>query len=572
MMQSKHGWVLQGTLMCALGGGCYSGLDSGADAGGDEAGAGSEGQDSGDSGGPGGVPGEDPGSCLEESQVQPTPIRRLSHAEYERTLADLFEGVPVPEFEFPDDLAVHGFENNAQALNASALLVERYNEVAADMASLAVEQSLTELLPCDPAEADFSCAEAFVSAFGLRAFRRPLSDDERERYTNLVLDQSANIGTFEAGVELAIQAFLQSPSFLYRMESSSAQAAPGDLVRVTGYEMASRLSYLLWQSMPDDELFDAAAAGQLSTTEEVEAQARRMLDDPRALAALVDFHRQWLDFDRLLEQTKEPSMFPEWSDALRDSMYEEGQRFVAKVFEEGDGTLAELLTSRVTDVNPEVAALYGVAAPAQGWAPVELDPRERAGILTLPTVLASHARPTNGSPPLRGVFVLERLLCARPPDPPPDADTTVPEVPEGETVTNRELFESRTGAAACQGCHVQIDGIGFGFEHYDSLGRFRTEDNGLPVDARGEVVRFEDIQGSFDGAVELSERLAESQTVQACVTENWFSYAQGREATEADTCSLAELDVVMAESGGDIRELLVAIATSRAFTHKVITD
>lgn len=559
--------VLWVALLSLATSGCYTGLDLAGGAQETDGSADSEG--SGDAGGSGG---EGAASCLEGPQVQPTPIRRLSHAEYRRTLRALLPGVEVPDVDLPEDLSVHGFENNAEALNPSSLLIERYNEVAVQMADRAVAERLDSLLPCDPASDQVACAEEFVRGFGLRAFRRPLTETEIERFTTLILDQSANVGSFEGGIELALQAFLQSPSFLYRMETAPPDAAPGDVVQVTGYEMASRLSYLLWQSMPDDALFQAAAAGQLSTPEQVEAQARRMLEEPLALDALVDFHRQWLDFDLLLDQAKEPSMFPEWNDALRDSMYEEGLRFVARVFEEGDGTLEALLTSRQTEVNPEMAALYGVAGPESGWMPAQLDPDQRAGVLTLPSVLAAHARPTNGSPPLRGVFVLERLLCARPPDPPPDADTTVPEPPDEGTYTNRELFEMRTADASCQGCHVQIDGIGFAFEHYDAVGRFRTQDNGLPVDATGQVVRFEDIQGSFDGAIELSEILAGSQTARHCVTETWFSYAQGREAIEADDCSLTELDDVMAESGGDIRELLVAIATSHAFTHKVITD
>ncbi len=437
-------------------------------------------------------------------------MRRLSHAEYRATIHALFPGTTLPDIELPRDLAVHGFENDSGVLASSPLLVERYSELAVAIAHAAVAESIDTLAPCAPLADTDDCAREFVRSFGRRAFRRPLTEAEVDRFTDLIVSQMNDVLTFDGGVELALQAFLQSPAFLFRIESAPAGAEVDDLVPVDGYEMASRLSYLIWESMPDDVLFAAAEAGELSTTEQIEAQARRMLDDERALPALVDFHRQWLGFDQVLEQEKEASMFPEWTPTLREAMAEEAKRFVGAVLREDDATVAALLTSRRTEVNAELAAIYGMAGVGSEWTAVDLDPSQRAGVLTLPAVLAGLARPTNGSPPLRGVFVLERLLCARPPDPPPNADTSTPEPPDGGTYTNRQLFEIRTSPPQCQGCHTHIDGIGFGFEGYDAIGRHRDLDNGIAVDATGMVKGFPDIDGEFDGAVELIERLAGS--------------------------------------------------------------
>ena len=563
-------------LACNGGGGSGGSSDDGSDPGGNPTGsAGDTGPGGGGSGNPDDSDPMDPDAAAEcdgGERITVVPIRRLSHIEYRRTLADLLPGITLPQTELPDDLAVHGFENQVDSLNPSALLIERYSEVAGAAAQQAVAQGLDGLLDCDP-DADLEgCAATFVRGFGLRAFRRPLLDGEVERFTGFLLDQVGAVG-FEGAVQLTLEAFLQSPGFLYRVELDPEDAQPGEVITLDDYEVASRLSYLLWQSMPDQELFDTAAAGALGSEDEVEAQARRMLDDERATRALVDFHRQWLDLDAVAEHTKDPDLYPAWSEGLRDAMLEEAERFVELIFDEGHGTLREVLTSRRTEVNAELAALYGLQAPIGGeWEPVELDPAQRSGVLTLPAVMASRARPTNGSPPLRGVFVLEQLLCMRPPPPPDAANTSVPEPPDDGQYTNRQLFEMRTSEPECQGCHVQIDGIGFSFEHYDGIGQWRSEDNGLPVDASGELLGSGDQDGAFDDAIDLMERLAASDRTKSCLATNWFRYARGREPTQTDVCTVNRFYEVLKQSDGDFRELVVAMATSPTFRQRVVSE
>jgi hypothetical protein len=504
-----------------------------------------------------------PGSCeTGPAMLGQIPVRRLSRVEHQNTVEDLLYGMVLGMPELPKDPVESGFENSARLLSAPPLWVEQSELIASQAAQAALADPATraQILPCKswttPAE-QTTCAEAFLSGFGARAFRRPLTADERQSYLAFIDEVSAEID-FEAAIELAVAALMQAPQFTYRLELGAGDG------RVTAYELASRLSYLLWQSMPDETLMAAAAANQLATPAQLEAQARRMLREPRARQAMVDFHRQWLDFDRVLEEPKEPGAFPDWGPELRAAIREEVDRFVAGVMLDGDGTLASLLTSRKSWVDAELAEHYGLP-PVSKWTQVELPANERSGILTRSDFLAGQAHETNGSPVLRGVFVIDRLLCAGLDAPPASADTSTPQrAPGSGPITNRTLFEQRTAPQQCQGCHVQINGIGFGFEHFDAAGAFRTRDDTLPVDASGTIVGT-DVDGPYDGAVELSERLAHSNTVHDCAASHWLRYTLGRRIETADACLQDRAERALAASGGDVRELLIEIVTSPEF-------
>jgi hypothetical protein len=508
-----------------------------------------------------------PGFCETAApSLGQVPLRRLSRVEYQNTVQDLLFGLDVTLPEIPADTTEAGFENSSRLLSSPPLLVERYELTASQAAQAALADATTraQILPCtsfDTAAQQTACADEFLTTFGTRAFRRPLSADERASYLGFIEDMTAQID-FEAAIELAVSSLMQAPQFSYRIELGRGDGS------VTPHEMASRLSYLLWQSMPDEALLAAAEADELSTEAQLEAQARRMMEAPRAREALIDFHRQWLDFDRVLGEPKDAPSFPDWGPPLRDAIREEVDRFIGSVMFDGDGTVASLLTSRSSFVNAELAELYGLPAVSD-WTEVELPEGERSGILTRADFLAGHAHETNGSPVLRGVFVIDRMLCGSLGAPPANADTSTPEAPEGGgPVTNRQLFEERTAPAQCQGCHVQINGIGFGFENYDSIGAFRTRDNTLPVDATGSLVGT-DVDGTYNGAVELSQRLADSEAVRDCAARNWLRYTVGRRTDGADACLLERAQTSLADSGGDVRELLIAIVTSPDFARGV---
>lgn len=486
------------------------------------------------------------------------PVRRLSHKEYENTLRDLFPGLEVELPSLAADRAVHGFENYASQLNPSELLVEQYFAAAEAVAQAVLDRG-EAFLPCDPEAGDEACRDAFLSELGGRVLRRPLDSEEAARY-RAEFDQRWTEISFRGAAELSLAALLMAPSFAYRIELGGQG---GVAERVRGHEMAARLSYFLLQSAPDDALRTAAEEGSLDTHEGIRSEALRMLEDPKATQAIVDFHRQWLTLDRVLTQDKDPTLFPSWDDGLAELVRDESLRLVNLVFTEGEGTFSELLLSRRAEVTGALAELYGVAGGGEEWTHVDLNSAERAGILTRAAFNAGYGKLTNGSPPLRGVAVLDKMFCSHPPAPPPGIDLTVMQDPAAPK-TNRELFETKTSRPQCQGCHEQIDGVGFSFEHYDSTGRYRSEDNGMPVNASGGLVHT-DVDGPYSDAIGLSESIARSKEALYCSSTQWFRYAFGRDETEGDWCKTDELYGALDASGGDIRSLLLAIVSSPEF-------
>jgi len=491
------------------------------------------------------------------------PVRRLTNVEYQNTVRDLLGGALPVLPEQPSDAVLEGsFENDALSLGPSDVRVSRYETAATLLGEHAVTDAIARqrVLPCDPG--DVGCGRAFAESFGRRAFRRPLTEEELGRWSAFFEAQRTAID-FDAAVQLTVSAMLQAPQFLYRLESEGTPLN-AQQIELSQYELASRLSYFLWESMPDDSLLGAADRGELATQAELEGQARRLLADPRAQASVRNFHRQWLYLDRVLAENKLPELFPSWSDQAQRSAREETLRFVEGTFF-GGGTIEDLLTSPVAYVDDVMAELYGVPAPAEPWSPVELDPSERAGILSRIAFLAGNAHEANGSPPLRGIYVMERLLCEPRPSPPANADLSPPMAdPERGPVTNRDLFEERVAPSNCQGCHVRIDGFGYGFENYDAAGQFRAEDNGLPVDATGYASGIGN-DAEYDGAVELQALLAQSEVVHDCVAKQWFTYVNGRPMEPADTCQVEAIQQAFAQSGGRLEELLVAIVLRPEF-------
>jgi hypothetical protein len=502
--------------------------------------------------------------------IAPAPLRRLSYAEYQATTKDLLGSLKTADTLLTRDPAARGFENRAALLNPSPALVEQWGDAAID-AGLKASVSLAAIVPCAPKTAaeEKTCGATFVEQFGARAFRRPLTTEEKADYGAFFEGERAS-SDFKGAVQLTTEVMLQSPQFLYRIELGDAATAAPDRIGLTQHEVASRLSYLLWGSMPDKALFDAAAAGGLADAAAREAQARRMMTDPRAGAMMVEFHRQWLDLDRLDKEPKDAATYPKYNDALRGAIREESNRFVQKVMWQGPGTIAAFLTSTDAQVNAPLAALYGVAAPmsTSGWGDVTLDPMQRAGFLTRANFLASRAHALEGSPPLRAVFIRDRLLCMSPLAPPADANLSEPKATAGTAaMTNRQLFEARIAPATCKGCHTIINPMGYGLENYDAVGAYRTTDDGLPVDASGSIGGT-DVDGPFNGGVELSKKLAQSKTVQTCVAQNWFQYALGRDLGTEDSCRMAKLNLALSDAGGDVRELLVALVKSPEFVYR----
>jgi hypothetical protein len=505
--------------------------------------------------------------------VVDTPIRRLTRFEYNNTVRDLLGDTTNPADVLPPEEEVAGFNNQAAALTSSDLLIEQYMKVAEDVGARAVLDMGALLPACDPGlDGSDTCALSFIQDFGRRAFRRPLSQTEIERLKG-VFDWAVNdadLGRFEDGIQVVIEATLQSPSFLYRPELGGETPIEGDVVPFTSWEMATKLSYMLWNTMPDPILFAAAEADELQTKEQIAAQATRMLEDDRARDLIRNFHTQWLLLSHLDSVTKDTSVYPAFNGSLRPLWTEEIHAFVEQVILEGDGSLQALLTANYSFMNEELASFYGddvldsVTGPE--FRQVQLDPDRRAGFLTSAGLMATHANVNQSSPVFRGKFVREQLMCNTLPLPPNDLVIEPPELDPNKTT--KEQFEEIGANPACAGCHTLMNPIGFIFEHYDGVGQWRDQQNGKDIDAIGEVVQTDDIDGDYDGAIELASALAGSTQVQECVSSQWFRFAYNRTVTQEDSCSVEQLNDVFRSSNFNIRALLVALTQTNAFLYR----
>lgn len=506
--------------------------------------------------------------CDGEVAVGSARMRLLTRYEYDATVLALLGDASSPAQSFPPENQSTAFENNAFDHQVTKDTVRRYLDVAETLAETARVGGFAALdLTCDPLVGTAECGTTFIESFGRKAFRRPLDSAERSAFETLFTTELSARG-FEDAVAVTLQAILQSPQFLYRIELLPEDAQPGELVAVSDYELATRLSYFLAASTPDELLLDAAEAGELHTAEQLEAHARRILESQAAHEAVRHFHRQWLGLSALQSVTKDPAQYPEldtasaaadWSNSVQD--------FTEHVVFDGGGTFDDLLGSPQVFLSDALAQFYGASPNDDGSYTVD---GARAGLLTQPALMALYAYPDRTSPIARGVWVRQRMLCQTLPPPPDDADIEPPSV--DPNATTREQFAEHTSEPACAGCHALIDPLGFPFEHYDAVGRWRDDENGLPIDASGEIagVSDPDLLGPVDDAVQMAERLAGSSDFTECMTTQWMTFALGRVPDpDLDACSLSQAGQVVAQTG-DVQDLLVAIVLSDAFRHRVV--
>jgi hypothetical protein len=508
-----------------------------------------------------GTPGSVVARCLTPA-VGPSPMRRLTHAQYDNAVRDLLGDSSQPAREFAKGTEQGIFDTMADQAVAP-LLADQY----LDAAEALVERvkDLKPLVGCDPSAANAaSCVREFVKRFARRAFQRPLASAELDTLIALY-DKTRLLSDAPTGVRAVITAILVSPNFLFRPEFGAGAASVPLAKKLTPFEQSARLSWFYWSSLPDDALLDAAATGQLETREQLVSQARRLFKDPKARAGVASFYTQWFGLALLETTTKDAAVYPTFDDALRSAMSEETRRFVDDVLWTGDGKLSTLLTAPYAFVNGALAKLYGLPQPKDpaSFVKVQTDPATRAGILTQASFLSAFASSNASSPVKRGKWLRTRILCHDLPEPPANIP---PLPPPKEGVSTRERFAMHTASAACSGCHSLIDGLGFGLEAYDGIGAYRSKDLGVAVDTRGQITATLDIDGAYSGARELGARLAESAQVHACVPTQWFRYAFGRREGADDACSLDALQTAFAASDGDLEELMIALIQSDAFS------
>jgi hypothetical protein len=499
-------------------------------------------------------------------------LRRLTQSQYNNTVRDLMKDTSNPAGHFPPEDYVNGFKNQYQALSVSPILTEAYSRAAERLAANAFRRGDSRnLIPCKPAsEADAACRTKFIQTFGRKAFRRPLDPEEAGWYQAIFKSQK----TFLEGAQAVIETMLQSPAFIFWLEETPNP-------KWKAHAKASRLSYFLWNTTPDDALLDSAARGQLDTPEGVERIARRMLDDPRAKDGVDEFVSQWLRFDRVLTSSRERRLYPLFNGELAKAMTEETRRFIGDLVW-NDRNFMEAFTAKYSFINSDLAAVYQTPPPARDFQRVEFPPEsERAGLLGQTLFLTLSSKPDETAPTGRGLFVREQFLCQQVPPPPPGVDTNLPEIEESKPVTNRERLAMHAGNPMCAACHKLIDPIGFGFEKFDAIGMRREKQKllfypnvtgaaarraqpkqvELELDTTGSVAGI--LDSSFTSPRELGELLARTPQCQECVVKQVFRYMSGRQDTPADRPVLKRSLDAFRSSGYRFKELLAALVKAR---------
>jgi hypothetical protein len=489
-------------------------------------------------------------------------VRRLSNVEYDATIRTLLGDVTGYAAAFPTDTYVHGFTNNTDVQDVGPALVEQYLIVAEKIAAKAVETP-DVLLGCALASGD-TCITDFISRFGKRAWRRPITAEEQ---TELLSVFTTARDAFDAttGVRLLLEAFLVSPNFLYRAEVGVP--VPGTTYSaLTSWELASRLSYYLTGTMPDDALLAAAEADMLSTPEGIATQAERLLGTATARTQVGEFFAGWLDLRHVPRLQRQIEDFPAWDDALPAMFADETRAFATKVVFDGAGDLRTILTAPFTYGDPALAAYYGgTAGPVEnGFARIDLPPTVRAGLLTHASFLASHSKEVQTDPVSRGKFVRERVLCQGIDPPPPELMVKAPEITPNTTA--RQRFTQHEAEPVCAGCHVLIDPIGLAFENYDSIGLWRDMEQGQVIDASGNLTET-DVEGAFNGVVEMTAKLAESTIVSECFVRQLFRFTFGRGESVADDPRIATITRGFDGSDRQVRALLVALTQTPDFRY-----
>jgi Protein of unknown function (DUF1592)/Protein of unknown function (DUF1588)/Protein of unknown function (DUF1595)/Protein of unknown function (DUF1585)/Protein of unknown function (DUF1587) len=515
------------------------------------------------------IPATPPASQL----VETARVARLSRLQWTNTVRDLLKlsDISAIDKDVSGD-ALFGFDSQADALFVGEMLRKELEVAAERLADKVIGDPavLAQLVPAGGASDTTERARAFITSFGLRAFRRPLSDAEVTAHLELFSQGPTlypGVDAFNAGVSLVLQAMLQSPHFLYRTELGTAVAGAAN-VPLDDYEVASKIAFALTNTMPDDELLAAAAAGELSDVASITAHAERILDGSKGNAGLNNFQTQVFRLGTYDTIQRDPDLFPDFTPETPRAMREEVVRFLDWIFMQGGG-VKDFYTSPVGFANSALAPLYGLTGDftSETFKQVELDATKRSGLLTQPGFLSAYIK--DGQPDIihRGVFIASRILCVTLPAPDPNATSLVEFQPD---MTNRERVEETTGEGTCgAACHYTLlNPLGYAFENYDAIGKYRTTDKGKPVNAADRYMldgEFKD----FTNGVELSHLIADAKQTHNCYAKNMMNYLHGRVPTAEDQ---AEIDYYARLSRAgmlSLRDLALSLVTSDAFLNRL---
>lgn len=465
-------------------------------------------------------------------------------------VAQVNAGTQVVSVEFLND-----YYDEAAAADRN--LVVDWIEVEGPIGAVGVNPIRNRIVICD-LNTGTDCVRQVLEKFAERAFRRTVTPEEIDRILPLVDLAKAQGQSVEVGVEIALRAILSSPHFLFRPELDAKPNSPTPTHPLTDFELASRLSYFIWSSMPDNELFAAAREGKLQDPAEIEAQVDRMVKDPKADALIDNFAGQWLFTRALDDHQPDYYAFPTWDEDLRAAMRQETKLFFRE-FLRNELPIPEMLTADFTFINDRLATHYGLPSPGPDFTKVIIDDPQRKGLLGQGSILTVTSFPTRTSPVKRGKWVMTQLLCSEPPPPPPGVEGLVTEaVPTG---TIRQRLEQHRENPICATCHVEMDNLGFGLEQYNGIGLFRTDDNGFPVDSSGILPGGK----TFNGMPELSGILAEDPRFTHCVSEKMMTYALGRGMYPVDEVHIDHVTEALNKNGQTFVDLIKLVATSEPF-------
>jgi hypothetical protein len=492
-------------------------------------------------------------------------IRRLNRAEYNNTIRDLVGVTFQPAADFPADDVGYGFDNIGDVLSLPPLLLEKYLAAAekiieaAFMAPELRKRILDGGHGAKP-KAQKDRARKVIAQFARRAFRRPVKEEEVNRFLTLVELAEKKGDGVDRGIQLALQAVLVSPHFLFRIETDKEPNNPDAIHPINEFELATRLSYFLWSSMPDEELFGQASKGTLRKN--LVAQVRRMLKDGKARGLVDNFAGQWLQLRSLQTAAPDPGVFPAFDDKLRKAMLVETELFFAAIVRE-DRSVLDFLDARFTFVNERLARHYGIAGvKGEEFRRIELKDGARGGILTQASILTLTSNPTRTSPVKRGKWILENILGTPPSPPPPDAG----ELSEDKEVvlsgSLRKRMEMHRAKPRCATCHESMDPLGFGFENFDGIGAWRTKDGKFEIDPSGTLPGGQ----SFKGPAELKKILKGRQKdFGRCLCEKMLTYAVGRGLEWYDRCAVDDIAAALAREQYRFSALVIAVVKSEPF-------
>jgi len=502
-------------------------------------------------------------------------LRHLSQLEYLNTVRDLLKDTSQTAADVPAESPIGNFDTFPFPVPdvVGATDANAYASLASTLATNAVA-NIGNVLTCTPtagnAASASACLTTFLNTFGLKAYRRPLTTTEVAAFQALYTTGTTTLSLdFNGAIGLIIEEMLQSPGFLYHWEEGPSKTVYDTtnpaVIQLDPYALASRLSYYLTATMPDATLLAAAAAGQLSTTAQVAAQAQRLLQSSSASSAVENFFEQLFQITNLPSVSKDPTAYPTYGAPLETAMDTEFRTFFSSNVLTGSGLFSDLLTSKNTVANADLAPLYGLTGiTGTAMQPVTLD-ANRSGFLTMPAFLALNGASNDSNGIYRGHAVYMQLLCNAL-TPPANVQIPTPAAPmPGQTM--RQVLDVHGSAACASSCHSLMDPFGFAFENYDGIGQYRTTDNGTAVNSVA-TVSLDGTMQTVNNGVQLASLLSTSAEARSCFATQWVRYAVGRPDTAADAASVGAALGAFAMNNYNVRDLLVGVATSRTFRYR----